>query len=185
MNGPRGVVSSNGFPDVSTYDVLDFPGTNVIWAATEIGIVESRDNGATWALAENGLPAVSIWQMRLRDDEVVVATHGRGIWTLPTGAVVTGIEGDESLPQTVSISSAWPNPFTERTTLAVSLPAAGHMRAEVFDLQGRRVAVLADEERSAGRHELTWRGDGVPAGAYWVRITTPSGRTTRAVVRLQ
>ena len=185
LNGPRGVVSSNGFPDVSTYDVLDFPGTNVIWAATEIGIVESRDNGATWALAENGLPAVSIWQMRLRDDEVVVATHGRGIWTLPTGAVVTGIEGDESLPQTVSISSAWPNPFTERTTVAVSLPAAGHMRAEVFDLQGRRVAVLADEERSAGRHELTWRGDGVPAGAYWVRITTPSGRTTRAVVRLQ
>lgn len=185
LGGVQGVVSGNGFPDVSTYDVLDFPGTNVIWAATEIGIVESRDNGATWAMADNGMPAVSIWQMRLLDDEVVVATHGRGIWTLPIGAVVTDVADEETLPKTVSVVSAWPNPFTDRIRLAVDIPVSGRLTAEVFDLQGRRIALLTDEERAAGQHELEWTALDAPSGAYWVRISTSSGTATHAVVRVR
>ncbi len=82
----NGGPSSNGFPNVATYSVLVMPyNTDIIWAGTDIGIVESTDGGATWALADNGLPAVSIWDMRIVDDQVVVGTHGRGVWsvTLP------------------------------------------------------------------------------------------------------
>ncbi|KAA3620162.1 MAG: T9SS C-terminal target domain-containing protein [Calditrichaeota bacterium] len=78
--------SSTGFPDVAVYDLICMPyNTNILWAGTEIGIIESLDGGASWAFADNGLPAVAIWQMRIVDDEVVVGTHGRGVWsvTLP------------------------------------------------------------------------------------------------------
>ncbi len=81
-----GVPSTNGFPDVAVYCVLVMPyNTDIIWAGTDIGIVESIDNGATWHLADNGLPNVAVWEMKIVDDQVVVATHGRGIWsvTLP------------------------------------------------------------------------------------------------------
>ncbi len=75
--------STRGFPDVPVYDLLVMPFDNsILWAGTDIGIFESRDGGASWAYADNGLPAVSIWQMRIVDDEVVVATHGRGVWTV-------------------------------------------------------------------------------------------------------
>ncbi len=75
--------SQNGFPDVAVYSLLVMPyDTNIIWVGTEIGLFESKDGGATWHLANNGLPAVSVWQMSVRDKEIVVATHGRGIWTL-------------------------------------------------------------------------------------------------------
>ncbi len=59
--------------------------TDIIWAGTEIGIFETTDGGATWAYADNGFPAVAVWQMKIVNDQVVVATHGRGIWsvTLP------------------------------------------------------------------------------------------------------
>ncbi len=76
-------VSSNGFPDVAVYDVLVFPHLPAtIWAGTEIGLFESTDAGASWHLAENGLPNVCIWAMTNVEDEVVVATHGRGIWSV-------------------------------------------------------------------------------------------------------
>jgi len=78
--------STTGFPNVATYCVLVMPfNTNWIWAGTEIGLMESFDGGASWHLADNGIPAVCIWQMRIVDDQVVVATHGRGIFsvTLP------------------------------------------------------------------------------------------------------
>ncbi len=74
-------VSNNGFPDVAVYCLYVRPDDpNILWAGTEIGIVESVDNGATWAIIED-FPKVGVWDMKGQDDQVVIATHGRGIWT--------------------------------------------------------------------------------------------------------
>ena len=79
----EGPESMNGFPDVATYCLLVMPfDENQIWAGTEIGLFKSNDGGQTWSAAQDGLPAVSIWQMRIVNDEVVLATHGRGIWSV-------------------------------------------------------------------------------------------------------
>ncbi len=75
--------STNGFPDVACYCVAVMPfNTDIIWAGTEIGLIESVDGGKSWHFADNGLPSVSIWEMKIIDDEVVLATHGRGVWTV-------------------------------------------------------------------------------------------------------
>jgi hypothetical protein len=60
-----------------------------IWAGTEIGLFISTNDGVSWTYANDVLPAVSIWQMRAVDDEIVVATHGRGIWTVKIPALLT------------------------------------------------------------------------------------------------
>ncbi len=78
-----GEESSNGFPDVAVLSLLVLPhAENTIWAGTEIGIYVSEDNGASWSYSNFGLPAVAIWDMKTSGDEVVVATYGRGLWTL-------------------------------------------------------------------------------------------------------
>jgi photosystem II stability/assembly factor-like uncharacterized protein len=78
-----GDVSTNGFPNVAVYCVSVMPyNTDIIWAGTDIGLVESTDGGSSWHLADNGLPQVSIWEIRVVDDEVIVGTHGRGIWSV-------------------------------------------------------------------------------------------------------
>ena len=75
--------SSNGFPDVAVYSLLVMPyDQNIIWAGTEIGLVESTDGGVSWHLANNGFPNVSIWDMKVVDKQVVIGTHARGIWTV-------------------------------------------------------------------------------------------------------
>jgi hypothetical protein len=86
-----GSVSTNGFPDVATYDLLVWPNDpQHIWVGTEIGLVESLDGGANWALANNGLPSVGIWFLKAVEDEIVVGTHGRGIWSTTVPALVDG-----------------------------------------------------------------------------------------------
>ena len=89
--GSFGGRSGNGFPDAVVYDLLVMPhDPNILWAGTEIGLFESIDAGQTWEYADNGLPAVSIWQMRLVDNQIILATHGRGIWTLDLPRFVAG-----------------------------------------------------------------------------------------------
>ena len=79
----RNNASNNGFPDVATYSFLVMPyDTSILWAGTEIGLFESTDAGASWQYADNGLPPAAIWDMRIVNNEVVLATHGRGIWTV-------------------------------------------------------------------------------------------------------
>jgi hypothetical protein len=83
-----GDTSLNGFPDVVVNDLLVLPNdTNTIWAATEIGLFESTDNGLSWHIANNGLPSVSVWQLEVVDNEILAATHGRGLWTAELNTV--------------------------------------------------------------------------------------------------
>lgn len=76
-----GSTSINGFPDVAVYCIYVRPdNTNIIWVGTEIGIVQSLDGGTSWALLGD-FPNISVWDMKGLDNQVIIATHGRGIWT--------------------------------------------------------------------------------------------------------
>lgn len=76
-----GDVSTRGFPDVAVYCLYVRPDNpDILWAGTEIGIVESVDNGQSWSLITE-FPGVSVWDMKAMDNQVVIATHGRGVWT--------------------------------------------------------------------------------------------------------
>lgn len=108
--------SNNGFPDVTVYCLYVRPdNTDIIWAGTEIGIVESVDNGVTWALRTD-FPKVSVWDMKGQDDQVVIATHGRGIWTATIGTPQSGY----IKPSTIVAAGSTP-----RKTLALRLQHTG------------------------------------------------------------
>ncbi|MCY1634814.1 T9SS type A sorting domain-containing protein [Marinifilum sp. D737] len=81
--GASGTVSANGFPDVVTHCMLVMPhDTKTLWAGTEIGVFESNDDGVSWHMLEGNLPPVSIYDMQVVGNQVVLATHGRGVWSV-------------------------------------------------------------------------------------------------------
>ena len=91
FNGQQ--TSSNGFPDVAVYCLLVRPDDpNILWAGTEIGIFESPDNGQHWAFLDSGLGATAVWDMKVVDDQVVIATHGRGIFTATLPEKITVVQ---------------------------------------------------------------------------------------------
>ncbi len=76
-------VSDNNFPDVAVFDLLVMPyNTDIIWVGTEIGIIESVDNGVSWHMLNADISPVSVFDMIIVNDKVVIGTHGRGVWTV-------------------------------------------------------------------------------------------------------
>jgi hypothetical protein len=68
-----------------------------------------------------------------------------------------------------------PNPLNPATELTFSLPSAGHVRVQIFDLSGRLVKTLLDEPRSQGYQSVRWDGSNreggkVATGVYFFRI---------------
>ncbi len=128
--------SKNGFPDVMVYSLLVMPfEENRIWVGTEIGIFESNDDGESWQFADNGLPAVSVWQMFIQDENIVVATHGRGIWSARLDPAVN------LLPvSSISIDlQVYPNPSDGSINLRNNDPNTGRYRVSVYNLAGVKV----------------------------------------------
>lgn len=66
----------------------------------------------------------------------------------------------------------FPNPFTSETTIRYALPRPGPVRLDVYDLTGRLVRTLVDEDQSAGRHEALLHGTDLATGAYVYRLVS-------------
>ncbi len=99
-----GSTSTNGFPDVAVYCLYVRPDNpDIIWAGTEIGIVESMDNGQNWAIIDD-FPNVSVWDMKGQDNQIVLATHGRGIWTAQ-------VEADQVTGKTPAVIASGTSPL--------------------------------------------------------------------------
>ena len=81
----------------------------------------------------------------------------------------TGTE-DDALPVVYALAQSYPNPTTGRATIKYDLPAPQQVRIEVYDVLGRRVAVLVDEEVEAGFHEATFDARRFASGTYLYRI---------------
>ena len=87
---------------------------------------------------------------------------------------------DQALPRATVLGKAYPNPFNPSTTIAFALAQGGPTRLEVFDLNGRLVKVLRDENLAAGSHEAVWTGldqagRPVASGAYFYRLRAADG----------
>ncbi len=103
----------------------------------------------------------------------------------PPAATDVDDDGPRS-PATLAFRGALPNPAAGPTTLGFSLPVPGRASLEVFDLRGRRVAVLADADFAAGDHHVAWDGRDaagapVPSGVYHVRLRAQGRVLTQQV----
>jgi hypothetical protein len=90
---------------------------------------------------------------------------------------VTGV-GDRFVPGETRLLAPFPNPLSRTSTLRFDLARATHVRLEVFDLDGRRVATVADRAYEPGRYSLDWNGRSASgrrlgAGLYFVRLSGP------------
>ena len=139
--------------------------TDIIWAGTEIGIFESTDKGKNWHFANNGLPAVSVWQMFIQDNTIVVATHGRGIWT--TGLYPVSINKPSLI--TDDIFETYPNPSSGEITFSLKASGAGEVGIHIYDISGRDVysSTIQKEEVSLNQ-QLDLRN--LNTGTYIVTI---------------
>ncbi|MBN1826990.1 MAG: right-handed parallel beta-helix repeat-containing protein [Candidatus Eisenbacteria bacterium] len=107
----------------------------------------------------------------------------------PVGcASQTAVDGPaEEPPAAFRLETNRPNPFNPETAIRFAVPKAGRVSLVVYDVSGRRVAVLADGPFDAGDFERVWRGvddTGRPVGSgiYFARMRAEGFQATRKMV---
>ena len=73
-------------------------------------------------------------------------------------------------PSTFALDQNFPNPFNPSTTIYYQLPKDSRVNLKVFDLLGREVLTLVNEDRPAGYHDAKWNAADVASGVYFYRM---------------
>ena len=91
----------------------------------------------------------------------------------------------ESILTDYALLQNYPNPFNPSTTIAYVLAAPAHVEVTVYDLQGKKVAFLVDEEQSAGYYRVEFDGTSLPSGVYFAAFTAGSRRQVNKMMLLK
>jgi hypothetical protein len=81
--------------------------------------------------------------------------------------------------------SNFPNPFNPSTTILFDLPEASFVRLRVFNLLGRTVATLVEQQVAAGRHAVTFDASNLPSGVYLYRIEAGKYTETKKLLLIR
>jgi PKD repeat protein len=95
-----------------------------------------------------------------------------------TGAV-TSEEEPLASAEALTLTPTHPNPARGLARVAYTLGETGTVRVEVFDMLGRRVAVVVDDVRPAGRHEVVFDTSGMASGTYLLRASNGQAVATQ------
>jgi len=95
----------------------------------------------------------------------------------------TGIEEANQLPTLIELN-CYPNPFASDTRMAFHLTAECHVSGEVFDLSGRKVRGVIDQDLQAGQHLVNLDLVNIPCGVYIVRLRVGTVSSALSIVKL-
>jgi hypothetical protein len=110
-------------------------------------------------------------------------TNEIGFWYQP-GWILTGT-GEDALPTRYWLGQSYPNPFNPVTTLAFSVPRRSRVTISLYNVAGREVRRVVDEEFDPGFYAETVTAQGLPSGVYFCRMVSGEFTQTRKLTLLK
>jgi photosystem II stability/assembly factor-like uncharacterized protein len=120
----------------------------------EGGMLRTTDGGNSWVLINGDLPA-KLNALYIKDNYGwAVGENGLILGTTDAGAVWVEDECDNSLPTEFVLEQNYPNPFNPSTVIGYQLQVISKVTLKIYDVLGREVATLVNEEQPAGNYEV-------------------------------
>ena len=100
-------------------------------------------------------------------------------------SLVTNSEENNKAPEDFYVLQNFPNPFNPSTKIRFSVPERSHVKLVLYDLLGREIDVLYNEEMNPGTKELEFNGSGLASGIYLVRMVADNYQKTLKISLLK
>jgi len=137
------------------------------------------------------LPSGKLWS------KAATVSNGKILFTVPDGRLkykveavslpgqVTGVEGKTELSKTFSLAQNYPNPFNPTTSISYSIPQSGSVTLKVYDILGRDVMTLVNEQKAAGVYTVDFNGAQLASGTYIYRLNAGEFVQTKKMILIK
>ena len=177
-----------------TSPVLDSFGAVTLGQYFEVDVTSAITGDGTFSFGiDNSSSDAAKYDSREASNppELVITT---GFSTGPELVVQFGLNEEtaatatpELLPETISLSPNYPNPFNAGTNIRYALPADSKVTLQIFNVKGQLVRTLVDEEQTAGFQKTRWegrndRGHDVGSGVYFMQLEVGKQKFHRRII---
>jgi uncharacterized repeat protein (TIGR02543 family) len=97
----------------------------------------------------------------------------------------TGVEKDEMVPTHYALHQNYPNPFNPETSIGFDLPTEGWISLKVYDVLGKEVATLVEQQMQHGMHRVQWNASAIPSGVYVCQLKAGTFASTIKVLLMK
>jgi aminopeptidase N len=81
----------------------------------------------------------------------------------------------EMIPAEFDLKQNYPNPFNPSTMIEYNIPVSGYVSLKIYNLQGKEVLTIVDENQNAGSYQTEFNAANLPGGVYFYRLISASG----------
>ncbi|MGA2669084.1 MAG: YCF48-related protein, partial [Ignavibacteria bacterium] len=157
---------------ISTYFSLDFIDVNNgIIAGYGGQITRTTDGGQSWTVYYIGTDNAIYATYMTSPDTIFAAGDEASIYKFPMGMTKV-LEWNNQVPTKYVLYQNYPNPFNPSTTIRFSLPKSGNISLRVYDITGREVKTLLNNEQlNRGTINLTFDGSNLASGVYFYSLS--------------
>tara|TARA_Y100000590_G_scaffold249156_2_gene279958 strand:+ start:2891 stop:4120 length:1230 start_codon:yes stop_codon:yes gene_type:complete len=158
-------------------------------------LFEKKDSTGSWmniSVKENNYSADGqlLETVQSRWSDGAWLPRRRFEYSYATGRGVTALGISVAVPKNIAISKAYPNPFNPATTISYELLESNHVRVDIYDMAGRKVRTLVNQNQGAGNWSIRWnalndRGQTVAAGMYFYKIESGGELKSNKIVLLK
>ena len=90
-----------------------------------------------------------------------------------------------SIPVNFELNNPYPNPFNSLTNIKYSLPIDSDVTLKVYNLLGKEISTLINQNIKAGYHSIVWDADNFSSGVYFVKLTTKEFSQTQKIILIK
>ncbi len=165
------------FSNNGIYSII-FSGDN-IFVGAGFGFYLSTNNGVSWLQRNEGFGNNNaISSLITLNNYIFAGKPGESIWRRPISEVVGINSICTEVPDNYSLHQNYPNPFNPATKIRFDIPNSGNVNISVFDVLGRKVAVIVDQQLTPGTYETDFDAGNLSSGIYYYRIAVHPDKIT-------
>ena len=138
-------------------------------------ILRTTNSGSNWVLQPSGTYMALYTVLCLDSLNIITAgMDGTILKTTNGGISIEEKPPEKIIPENYRLYQNYPNPFNPLTTIKFDLASGfqGNVKLTVYDILGRVVSVIVNENMEAGVYQFTWNGSNFASGIYFYRLET-------------
>ena len=141
--------------------------TFAVSADNDFGIIPNDNLNGQFTLLENRKTLLQIYNVT-------------GLLKIPG---LTGVTSDPTVVvNNYELSQNYPNPFNPSTKISFNLPTREFVKLKVYDITGKLVSTLVNDELSSGNHFVDFNGVNLSSGIYFYALNTPNFSETKKMI---
>ena len=109
-------------------------------------------------------------------------TNGTEPWTNIGIYTINEMSDEPLVPNSVSLGNAYPNPFNAFTSIEFGLSNDSFVTISIFDILGKRISLLVNNQFTAGFHTITWDASLHSTGVYFIQMHTEGQIQTKKIL---